>query len=228
MRMKVGTYNIQHCVDRLHLLKTQKVKLDVTAICNVIEKMDVDICGLNEVWNHPLIEGMEGECNQTEVIAKRLGYQYYVFAKAIPHGKGGEYGNGFLSKYPILSTKCIPLHIPVEQRKEGGWYEDRALLVVELDVNGKMLTVLCTHLGLPYDEIQLGIKEIRELVKECKTPLILIGDMNFFPTVNQSQPPVQRMPSSDQPYAFNQQQQRNPMNPQQQYGNQNGFFPPVK
>ena len=52
MSFKIGTYNIQHGVDRLHFLKTKETKINLTAIVEAIRKMDLDICGLNEVWNH--------------------------------------------------------------------------------------------------------------------------------------------------------------------------------
>lgn len=183
MSIKIGTYNIQHGVDRLHLLKTKEVKLDLKLIEEAVRKMDLDICGLNEVWNHPMIEGIEGECNQAKVIAERLGYPYYFFAKAIPHGKGGEYGNALISKYPILSTRCVPLHIPVEERVvEKGYYEDRVILVAEISINGNVLTVLNSHFGLNSDEIDQAIEVVREVVQECKTPLLLMGDLNFFPS----------------------------------------------
>ena len=182
MSIKIGTYNIQHGVDRLYYLETQKTRLDLKSIAEAIRKMDLDICGLNEVWNHPLIEGVEGECNQAKVLAERLGYPYYFFAKAIPHGKGGEYGNALLSKYPIVSARCIPLHIPVEQRAvEKGYYEDRVLLVAEISVDGTVLTVLDSHFGLNGDEIDQAIEAVGEVVSECKTPVLLMGDLNFFP-----------------------------------------------
>ena len=57
MSFKIGTYNIQHGVDRLHFLKTKETKINLTAIVEAIRKMDLDICGLNEVWNHEAIPG---------------------------------------------------------------------------------------------------------------------------------------------------------------------------
>ena len=180
VNIKIGTFNIQHGVDRLHLLATNETKLNLTAISDAIKEMNLDICGLNEVWNHKPIEGVEGECNQAEFIAEKLGYHYF-FAKAIPHGfDGGEYGNALVSKYPILSAKCIPLHIPEEQRGEG-YYEDRVILQAEIDVYGKVITVLSSHFGLVQDEMTLAVDTVRELVKECKMPVILMGDFNFEP-----------------------------------------------
>ena len=176
MRIKIGTYNIQHGVDRLHYLKTKEWKVDLPAVVEAIRTMDLDICGMQEVYNHYELDwGKE----QAKVIAESLGY-HYAFAKGGTF-RWGECGNALISKYPILSTRLIPLHISDEQRVDGRLYEDRVILVVELEVNGKGITVMCTHYGLYGDEINLAIAATREIVKDCKTPLLFMGDLNFGP-----------------------------------------------
>jgi endonuclease/exonuclease/phosphatase family metal-dependent hydrolase len=45
MKVQIGTYNIQHGVDRLHYLKTKEWKVDLPAVVNAIRTMELDICG---------------------------------------------------------------------------------------------------------------------------------------------------------------------------------------
>ena len=176
MNVKIGTYNIQHGVDRLHYLKTKEPKVDLAAVVDAIRTMGLDICGLQEVYDHFELDwGKE----QAKAIADQLGYNF-AFAEG-SHFRWGKCGNALISKYPILSTRKIPLHVPVEQRVEGRHYEDRVILIAELDICGKIITVICSHYGLYGDEMQLAIEKTREAVRDCKTPLLFMGDLNFGP-----------------------------------------------
>ena len=177
MNVKIGTYNIQHGVDRLHFLKTKESKVDLTAVVDAIRTMELDICGLQEVYDHFNYDwGKE----QAKAIAEQLGY-HFVFAEGSLF-RWGKCGNALISKYPILSTRLIPLHILAEQRVEGRLYEDRVILIAKLDVEGTVITVMCTHYGLNGDELNLAIEATHEAVKNCKTPLLFMGDLNFGPT----------------------------------------------
>ena len=161
MKVQIGTYNIQHGVDRLHYLKTKEWKVDLPAVVNAIRTMELDICGLQEVYDH---DSLDGGKEQAKVIGEQLGY-YYAFAKGSVY-RWGECGNALVSKFPI----------------EGAYYDDRVMLVAELSINGRTVTVICTHFGLHADELNLAVDSVRAAVGEIKTPMIFMGDLNFGPS----------------------------------------------
>lgn len=177
MKVQIGTYNIQHGVDRLHYLKTKEWKVDLPAVVNAIRTMELDICGLQEVYDH---DSLDGGKEQAKVIGEQLGY-YYAFAKGSVY-RWGECGNALVSKFPILSTRLIPMQVPMEKRIEGAYYDDRVMLVAELSINGRTVTVICTHFGLHADELNLAVDSVRAVVGEIKTPMIFMGDLNFGPS----------------------------------------------
>lgn len=174
--LKVGTYNILHGANYPKKRETGVEEIDLSLAANAIRSLDLDFCGLNEVRNQ---ENVEGLCNQARVIAEQLGY-HYVFARAIDY-MGGEYGNAFVSRYPILSCQLVPLVFPKEERIKGKYYEDRVLLVAEIKIENTVVKVIATHFGLSEGEQQLAIDTIQPLVKDCRTPLFVMGDFNLMP-----------------------------------------------
>ena len=52
-------------------------------------------------------------------------------------------------------------------------------MIVELDVEGKTVTVMVTHFGLNDDEHALAVKIVREEVAKINTPIIFMGDLNI-------------------------------------------------
>ena len=177
MKLKVGTYNIQHCRDHLCYKKTNEEVIDPKRVSAVIKQMGVDICALNEVYNQEMLEG-EGFCNQAKEIAAELGF-YYYFAKAIDY-KGYEYGNALLSRFPITSAYTVPLVLPPEERKKER-YEDRVLLVATLDINGLSFIAAVCHFGLSREEQELATKTVLAKLTDAKTPLVFMGDLNLTP-----------------------------------------------
>ena len=178
MRVKIGTYNIQHGKKYSRFLETGEEKIDLLGVADVIRDAGVTICGLNEVRNQETVPGL---CNQVKVIAEALGY-HYVFAKAIDLRNGGVYGNALVSKYPILHWRTVPIAVPEAERVERKHkYENRVLLIAEIEVEGRMLTVLICHFGLNPDEIDEAVETIRRELSALETPIVLMGDFNLTP-----------------------------------------------
>jgi endonuclease/exonuclease/phosphatase family metal-dependent hydrolase len=179
MHINIGTFNIQSGMDRKYYLSTKVGRQDFNLTVNAIRNLKLDICGLNEVPNSELLGG---GVNAPKLIGEALGY-HYAFAKAIVRSDGvTEYGNALVSRYPILSTKCVLIHLPEEQRIAGRRaYEDRVILCAEILVDAKIITVMCAHFGLYDDEIALAVETLRKCVEECKTPLLVMGDFNLTP-----------------------------------------------
>lgn len=163
--MKIMTFNTQHCLNYLE----QKIDFDIMA--KAITDLDADIVGLNEMYN-----GGEGDfLMQTGELARRTGLSYSYFAKAI-HENIGDYGNGFISRYPIVKVETIIIPDPNPRRIPDGFYETRCLLKATLE-NG--YTVLVTHFGLCRDEQENAVDTIINHITEEKC--ILMGDFNVPP-----------------------------------------------
>ena len=163
--MKIMTFNTQHCLDYINR------KIDFALMGKAIESQGADIVGLNEMFDNSSLEEYD---KQTEKIAKTTTLSHFFFAKAIDD-PCGEYGNGILSRYPIISAESIPIPDP-NPRAYNGYYETRCVLKAVLE-NG--LTVLVTHFGLNPDEQENAVKTVLENITATKC--ILMGDFNATP-----------------------------------------------
>ena len=168
MEIKFMSFNTQHCLNFLE----QKIDFDI--MVDAIKKCDADIVGLNEMRDKGEMEDYEA---QTEILANRLGY-YHYFAKAIDFAGANPYGNGLISKYPILSAETVLVPAPTD-RKYSGYYEDRCLLKASLDINGEQVTVMVIHFGLNPDEAQNAVETVVSNLPDNK--VILMGDFNLPP-----------------------------------------------
>ena len=176
MKLKIGTYNIQHGKWHGHFLATGEELIDLSGDARVIRDAGLEVCGLNEVRNQEQVPGL---CNQARVIAEELGY-HFVFAPAIDH-RGGTYGNALVSRYPIRAWRSCPIVVPEKEREPGVHYEDRVLLVAELAVEDKPLTVLVCHFGLHVSEMRRAIEVIRNELAQISGEVVLMGDFNLTP-----------------------------------------------
>ena len=164
--MKLMTFNTQHCKSYLE----QRINFDLMA--DAIKQCDPDIVGLNEMYD----AGARPEFTaQVETLAELAGYPYHVFAKAIDVGENNPYGNGLLSRVPVLRAEIIPIPDP-EERTGTKFYETRCLLKAELE-NG--ITVLVTHFGLNPDEQKNAVETVVAHLTAQKC--ILMGDFNMLP-----------------------------------------------
>lgn len=176
-RLKIGTYNLQHGLLHKKRLETGEITVDLSATAAVLREFAPDVCALNEIY------GNEESCygNQPRQLCEMLDYPYRAFARAICN-KRGEYGNALLSKFPIRTTRTIPLVIPEEMRSpDARSYEDRVLLIATLDVNGKDLTVMACHFGLSNDEETLAVDTVLKEAMAISGPIVLLGDFNSTP-----------------------------------------------
>ena len=100
-----------------------------------------------------------------------------IYGKAIDY-RGGYYGVGILSKYPVIKSERVFLPNPNPRN------EQRVLLIAEIELPDKsVLTFISTHLEVSSQVArQAQINFINERIKEIKTPIILAGDLNAIPT----------------------------------------------
>ena len=166
--MKIMSFNTQHCLNFL----TQKI--DYPKMAETIKEFSPDIVGLNEMRDTLSVPEYD---RQTEILASLSGYEYHAFAKAIEISSPEpySYGNGFLSRYKIVSKETFPIELTPEKRTKV-YYEPRVLMKLRLE-NG--YTVLVTHFGLSRAE---HIEAVRVILRHIEPEkCILMGDFNIEP-----------------------------------------------
>ena len=163
--MKIMTFNTQHCLNYI------EKKIDFQIMADAIKRCGADIVGLNEMRDKGDLADFD---RQTAILSELTGLPYFYFAKAIDVGSGSNpYGNGLLSRYPILAAETVLIPKPSD---DNPYYETRCLLKAKLE-NG--LTVLVTHFGLTATEQQNAVQAI--LANLGTEKCILMGDFNLTP-----------------------------------------------
>ena len=175
--MKIMSFNTQHCLNYVER------KIDYNIMAKAIINCGADVVGLNEMYNHPELF----ERCQTANLSSLTGLEHSYFAKAIDLDSGDDYGNGILSRYPILKAETIMIPDPVKKGSNDS-YETRCILKVKLE-NG--VTVLVTHFGLNEDEQKNAVMTVLENLEKEKC--ILMGDFNALPDDEVLKPIRERM-----------------------------------
>ena len=101
----------------------------------------------------------------------------YAFGKNIDF-QGGDYGNGMLTKFPILEERNLHYKMITPN-------EQRGLLQLVLDVRGQELVVMNTHIDYRADDSErvLNVGEIREAATGYRPRAVLVcGDFNDVPS----------------------------------------------
>ncbi len=162
--IRAMTFNIHHAegVDG---------KLDVARIADLIRESGADVVGLQEVDR-----GVErsGRRDILKELADLTGMRL-AFGKNIDH-QGGDYGNGLLTKWPIVSEGNR--HLP------GDGSEQRGALQVVIDVGGTQVLVLTTHLDYrrpDNDRVASADALIDMLQGWGAGPVVALGDFNDVP-----------------------------------------------
>jgi len=167
---RILTYNVHRCVgvDR---------RLDVGRVAAVIAEFRPDIVALQEL---DVGRARTGGVDQAREIARRL--QMTVHFNPALKVEEEEYGDAILTTYPERLIHAGPL--PGYSRLQG--LETRGALWICVEVDGRYVQVINTHLGLVPREQQLQAAAIagpRWLAHpDCAGPTILLGDFNATPT----------------------------------------------
>ncbi len=170
IKMKVMTFNIQHCLD----YKKQLIDFDLFA--NAIRKCGADVCGLNEVRGEGPVKNYT---DQTNILGDKLGF-YRYFGEAIKVDGTSPYGNAIVSKYPVKFSQTIKIPDPVF-KVLGGSYETRCIIKTIINIDGVDVCFLVTHMGLVNSERKNAVKSLCEILDEITLPVILMGDFNSVP-----------------------------------------------
>ena len=164
------TWNVHRCVgvDR---------RLDVGRVAAVIAQQRPDIVALQEL---DVCRPRTGAVDQAHAIAQRLGMHFHFHAAFTVEEE--RYGDALLTMAPHRVIKAGPL--PGLPSIRG--LEPRGALWLELELDGKRLQVLNTHLGLvPHEQraqaLALAGPDWAGSRAPSDPPLILLGDFNATP-----------------------------------------------
>ena len=171
IRLRVMTYNVHGCrgVDGVY---------SPHRIARVIARERPDVVCLQE-----LDDGLarSGSVNQAERIARRLRVDYQFHA--VSEVGGGRFGNAVLSLVPITRIAAGPLPKLSGMQALNLW--DRGVLWVALEVGGKRIQLLNTHLSVfPRErglQIQALLGEKWLAHPDLNGPVVLTGDFNASP-----------------------------------------------
>lgn len=155
--LRLATYNIHSGVgdDGVY-------DLDRTA--TVIDHLDADVVGLQEVDVGPRAQG----ASQSQQLARSLGY--LSVEGPLTEGRTGSYGNALLSRLPVRDVRRIDLGVPGREPRGA----------LEVTIGARVAVhVITTHLGLLYHERR---RQVARLLEEARAfgagPVVLMGDLN--------------------------------------------------
>lgn len=163
---RIVTYNVHRCVgnDR---------RLNVARIADVLAKLRPDIVALQEL---DVGRARTGHVDQAHEIAERLGMACHFHAALTVEEE--RYGDAILTCYPERLVQVGPL--PGYDRMRA--LEPRGALWVEVEIDGRPVQVINTHLGLVPREQQIQAAWLAGPAwlahPHCAGPRILLGDFN--------------------------------------------------
>jgi len=163
---RIVTYNVHRCVgtDR---------RLDVARVAAVLAQLQPDIVALQEL---DVGRRRTNHVDQAHEIAERLEMTHHFHAAMLVEEE--RYGDAILTAYPERLVKAGPL--PGYPKVPG--LEPRGALWIEVEIDGRPVQIINTHLGLVPREQQLQAAALAGPGwlehPDCHSPAILLGDFN--------------------------------------------------
>jgi endonuclease/exonuclease/phosphatase family metal-dependent hydrolase len=163
---RIVTYNVHRCVgtDR---------RLDVGRVAAVLAALQPDIVALQEL---DVGRRRTNYADQAHEIAERL--QMVSHFHAALQVEEERYGDAILTAYPekLVKTGPLPGHPGIRS------LEPRGALWVEVEIEGKPVQIINTHLGLVPREQQIQAAHLAGTSwmehPDCGWPCIVLGDFN--------------------------------------------------
>ncbi len=160
LAVSLASYNIHRCFGTDGRYTPERT-------AEVIEALDADIIGLQEVDMRLLVDGRA----QLDYLADKL--QLNGVPGPNIKGRRGKFGNALLTRWPVITVSRADLTVR--------HYEPRGMIVARLAVRGQPLRVAVTHLGLNAAERRLQVRHLLAALEEDGTddiPTIIMGDFN--------------------------------------------------
>ncbi|WP_287743340.1 MULTISPECIES: endonuclease/exonuclease/phosphatase family protein [Diaphorobacter] len=168
--LRVATYNIHKGVQGLGPAR----RLEIHNLGLAVEQLDADIVCLQEVRRMNRKEASYFErwphVPQAEYLAPE-GYEAIYRTNAFT--RHGEHGNALLTRWPVIGHQ----HEDISDHR----FEQRGLLHVEVEIQGRRVHAIVVHLGLvPGSRIRQVAQLQRFIAREVPgdAPLVVAGDFN--------------------------------------------------
>ncbi len=165
--LRVMTYNIHSCIGTDGSISIQRV-------ASIVLRFRPDVLALQEV---DVDKQRSGRSNQMEELRKLLRFEEAFFLPTMADSDG-QYGDALLSRFPlnIIRASLLPNY---RQR------EPRGAIWAEVDLDGRTVQVISTHLSLNRRERELQADELlgSRWLKDAaaRGPLVFLGDLNAMP-----------------------------------------------
>jgi endonuclease/exonuclease/phosphatase family metal-dependent hydrolase len=158
--LRIASYNIHRCVG-------SDGSEDPSRVARVIEELNCDTVGLQEVDNQP---DRRHDSMQLDFLARTTGMSSLAGHTIVRHQ--GEYGNALLTRRPIIAVRRHDLSFHGR--------EPRGALEVDLDVEGELVRVIVTHLGLRPAERRFQVQKMLALLHDIPIDrtVVVLGDIN--------------------------------------------------
>lgn len=158
--LRIASYNIHCC-------RGTDGRVDAARVARVIGEIGCDTVGLQEVDNRP---GDHHESMQLDFLADATQMQALAGHTIVRHE--GHFGNALLTRRPVLAVRR---HVLSFQSREP-----RGAIDVDLDVAGRVVRVIVTHLGLLPAERRFQVKMLLRLLHDtpAEQTVLVLGDIN--------------------------------------------------
>ncbi|MCD8510888.1 MAG: endonuclease/exonuclease/phosphatase family protein [Bacillus sp. (in: Bacteria)] len=161
------TYNIQYG-------KGQSGEVNLAQTIKKLQSLDAQIISLQEVERYSIRSHFQ---DQVKLLANSLD-MHAAFYPSLTY-PGLYYGNVVLSKYPIKEVEIV--HFPSSK-------ETRTAVITKVEwMEGELIYVVNTHLGLNQRERLLAIEKIYSKVTSLDGPVLVMGDLNAVPSAGEYQ-----------------------------------------
>ncbi|MBI3900303.1 MAG: endonuclease/exonuclease/phosphatase family protein [Gammaproteobacteria bacterium] len=158
-QVTVASYNIHRC-------RGFDGRNDPERVARVIEEIEPDLIGLQEVESH---FGNGPDIHQLNYLAEETGYQAVAGSTILR--ADSHYGNALLTRHLVLEVRTYDVSV--------GNHEPRGILDVDLEVHGQRLRVLVTHLGLFSRERRRQTRILLDAVlAHPDEPVVILSDFN--------------------------------------------------
>lgn len=168
--LRVATYNIHKGVQGLGPAR----RLEIHNLGLAVEQLDADIVCLQEVRKLNRREALYfdrwPEVPQADYLAPE-GYEAVYRTNA--YTRDGEHGNALLTRWPVIGHQ----HEDISDHR----FEQRGLLHVEVDVQGKRVHAIVVHLGLIAGSRLRQVAQLQRFIARevpDDAPLVVAGDFN--------------------------------------------------
>jgi endonuclease/exonuclease/phosphatase family metal-dependent hydrolase len=132
-------------------------------IACVLGEIGADIVALQE------LRSCTGGVDMLDWLSRKRGQ--HAIAGPCMVSASGTFGNGILSRFPVVSTRQVPLAVAGR--------EPRSAIDAVLDCDGVRLRVIATHLGLKGRERAWQASRLIDAVgSDTPMPTVLLGDLN--------------------------------------------------